>query len=494
MRHGNRRDRLVDVLLAELLGDERPPDLSRRILARAGAPWRRVLVGAGAAAAVVALAVGAWALFLAYPGPRGMGPLTVVGGGSVRRGATLVAGERPSTLRLGGYCKVELHPGSRVRVAGRRRAESVVLEQGGVTCEVDRGRGRFVVATSVGEVRVTGTQFTVRLLEGKGEDAMRGRQMLVSVVMGAVLVSGSWGQLALGEGEERRVPERRAARVEGAVPEGIQGFQGTLIGVLVSVGKKGCTLEVANVRPGEGNKARNPEGAIGERLPIHYVAHVGREGGYQPSEELRAQMARLRERGGLVTLKVRPDGAVLIANAAWAGAKLRPEGGDRPRAAREGEREGEGRREGRREGDREGEGRRERRREVDGEGEGRREERREVDGEGEGRRERRREGDREGEGRREERREGEREVDKRREERREGDKEGEGRREERREGEREVEKRREERRREGDGEGGERREERRRDGDREGEGKEGGDRERDGDREGGEREEDKAEL
>ena len=247
---------------------------------------------------------------------------------------------------------------------------------------------------------------------------MSGRQMLVRVLVGAVLVSGSWGELALAEGEGRRVPERRERNVrrgegegeegrdrrgenegrrerppEGkpALPEGTRGFRGYLIGSLVSVGTKGCTLEVANARPTEGSKAKNPDGLIGKSLAIHYVAHVGRDGAFRPSEDIRNALLKLRPRGGLVTLKVRTDEGMLIADAAWPGARLSPERRDRPR------REGEARRDRRGEGEREVEGRRERRREADREREGDRP--RDGDREREGDRERRR--DRDGDAERE---------------------------------------------------------------------------------------------
>ncbi|MFW6108265.1 MAG: FecR domain-containing protein [bacterium] len=399
MGKGGYRDRLIEVLLAELLGGERPPDVTRAVLARAGRGRRWALAGAAIAAGLLAT-VGVWWLLGAYPGPRAAGPLTVVGGGPVQRGATLVARERPATVSLGGYCRVRLHPGSRVRVAGEREAEEVFLEQGGVTCEVEPGAGRFAVATPVGKVTVTGTEFTVQLLGGKGDETMRGMQMLVRVAMGAVLVSGSWGQVTLGEGEERRVPERAAS--EYAAPASLRGFKGYLIGTLASVGRKGCTIEVANARAVDGSRARTPQAAVGQRVPVHYIAFVNREGGYRPSAELRARIARLRERG-LVTLRVRPDGDILICDRAWAGAQLQPGRDDPERADREGERH----REGDREGDREGEERRWRDREGDREGERHREGDREGDREGEERRWRDREGDREGERHREGDREGE---------------------------------------------------------------------------------------
>jgi len=320
------------------------------------------------------------------------------------------------------------------------------------------GEGRFAVATPLGTVTVTGTEATVQLLEG--DDRMSGKQVLVRVLVGAVLVSGTWGQAALAEGDGRRLPERRETRADGAVPDALQGFRGILIGAIASVGAKGFTLTVANARATEGSRAENLDGAIGQTVPIHYTAFVGRDGAYRPSEELRNAVRRLRGRGGLVTVRVRTDDGVLIADRVWAGAQLNPDRRDPARPRREGERRREGDGERRRDGEgerrREGDGERRREGEVDRPREGEGDRRREVDGERrrEGEGERRREGG-EGEGRREVRRD--------------GDREGEGRRDGNRDGDRDGEERR------------------RRGGDRDGEGGEGGRRERDGGREGGER-------
>jgi hypothetical protein len=477
------RDRLIDVLLRELLGGERPPDLSARILARVR-PARRWPRWAGAAAVVV-LAALAWYGFLHYPAPEARGDFTVEDGGPVRRGVRIATGEGAATIHLGGYCRVTLE--GALRITGQRRAERVFLEAGEVVCDVNRSRGSFAVETEAGEVSVKGTEFSVRIVPGQGGGAMTGKQMLVRVMMGAVLVSGAWGQATLQAGEEGEFPRRRAETPDRpAIPAGLAGFRGYLIGAIASMGNKGVTLEVANAKALAGSRAENPQAAVGKKLPIHYKAHGNREGGYTPSKELMERIARLRKRGGLVTLRVRSDGDALIADAAWAGAQLDPARADPAR--RDGE--GEGRRERRGEGDREGEGRRERRGEGDREGEGRRERRGEGDREGKVRRERRGEGDREGEGRRERRGEGDREGEVRRERRGEGDREGEVRRERRGEGDGEWKARRERRE---DGEeraDGPRRERREHEGDRDPDRREDGEREerrhrdRDADREG----------
>ena len=198
-------DRLVHILLCEELGGQRPPDLAGRILARAYPRWglRRMMAPAAAAAAGVAAALIIWAMLRGgYPEPAASGAFTVAGGGAVTRGATLITADQPATLELGGYCRVQLAPASTVKVAGAKRAEEILLEHGSVICEVDRAVGTFGVRTELGTVSVSGTKFVVRIVEQKGVSEMSGRQLLVKVMVGAVLVTGAWGTMPLSAGEE----------------------------------------------------------------------------------------------------------------------------------------------------------------------------------------------------------------------------------------------------------------------------------------------------
>ncbi|MFP4056877.1 MAG: FecR domain-containing protein [Candidatus Brocadiia bacterium] len=514
MRPSEERDRLIDMLLRQLLGGEEPPDLTARILARAF-PWRRRAVIAIAAAAALALAAGAWLLLASrYPQPEAKGSYTVADGGPVRRGATLLSGEEGASLSLGGYCRVELQPGSALRIEGQRHAEQVFLEKGGAACQVDRQAGQFAVRTPVGTVEVTGTEFTVRIVESEGGAEMLSKRLIVHVLTGTVLVTGAWGELALGEGERRKLPEERRAgapepeaqearQAKAVLPAEAAGFRGYLIGNILEVDSKGCLLEVASARPLDASKAPNPDVLVGKKLRTVYIAFRGPDGRYHSSQWLHRVAHQLYKKGGLCTVKAFAErDEALIITAAWDGARLNPEAPDeqveRPRdeETREGERprgeQAEREREGEREGerDREGEGYRPAE-ERDDEDEGERGwEGDRDDDEGEEGGERRREGDRDREGEGERGRDGDRERDREGEgdrprERDRDDHEGEG---ERRweadrdddEGEEGGERRREgDRDREGEGEG---RREGDRDRDREGEGDRDRDREGEGDR------------
>lgn len=380
-------DRLIHTLLQEELGGQHPPDLTKRVMARATRRGRWVGYAVAAAAALAAVLIGEWWFFGRYPAPRATGGYTVEGGEAVGRGATLHTAEASAAVVLGGYCQVEIEPESSVQIEGVRGDEQIELARGGVTCEVDRGVGRFAVRSEVGTVSVTGTKFSVQLVEGGA--GMAGKQMLVRVLVGAVLVSGSWGQTALaagegrgfrregervvrrdgeggerrregdggerrreGDGEAARPPREgegaREPRTEGggALPAGARGLRGYLIGNLVSAGKLGCRLEVASVRPAT-DGAKDPDALVGETVALHYAALVNREGEFAPSAELRERAVALRKRGGLVTAKVRQDDNALILEALWPGAQRNPERADPVRARGE----GEGARERPREGD-----------------------------------------------------------------------------------------------------------------------------------------------
>ena len=163
-----------------------------------------------AAAAVLALAVGLTMFATRYPDPRASGAYSVVGGGEVRRGSVIFAKAGTASLALGSYCRVDLDPGSRLKIAGKKYAEEVELEQGRVVCQADRGVGTFAVQTEVGTVSVTGTRFAVTMIEDKGDEDMFDKRMAVRVLAGAVLVSGAWGEMTLSAGEATTVPPPEA--------------------------------------------------------------------------------------------------------------------------------------------------------------------------------------------------------------------------------------------------------------------------------------------
>jgi len=102
------------------------------------------------AAAAVILAVLGWQLLpnrhpapeaSVYPTPAASGSFSVAGGGPLRREATLTTEKQEATLDLGGYCTVKIEPNSKAKIEGSEGNECILLEQGGVVSQVNRGRG-----------------------------------------------------------------------------------------------------------------------------------------------------------------------------------------------------------------------------------------------------------------------------------------------------------------------------------------------------------------
>lgn len=207
MTQANDQDRLVHIFLLEAVGGETPPDLTQQILnrttelAKPRARWR-VPALAAAAAVIVATCLWATVAMLSYPAPSAEGSYRVVEGGSLQRGA-VVQTDGPTTLRLGGYCRLEVEPGSQLKLQGQKKAEGIYLDKGSATCEVDRKIGTFAVQTEIGTVSVTGTKFTVRVAPGEGEDPMLSKRMMVQVLVGTVVLSGAWGEATLQAGQTK---------------------------------------------------------------------------------------------------------------------------------------------------------------------------------------------------------------------------------------------------------------------------------------------------
>jgi len=231
MRNDN-NDRLVHILLREMVGGETPPDVTEKVLALAsaergrtsvemappdvtekvlsrafGRPRRRRWYIAGAAAAAVAAVLVALLTFGRYPSPEISGDYKIVGGERLERGSAVVTEDRSAVITLGGYCRIELQLESALQIKGGKKAEQVLLRRGGVECEVDQRVGAFAVETEIGTVSVVGTKFAVRLIEEKGDAAALGARLLVRVLEGEVSVSGDWGTALLRAGEEKLLPD-----------------------------------------------------------------------------------------------------------------------------------------------------------------------------------------------------------------------------------------------------------------------------------------------
>lgn len=216
MTEHNWGHRFVSRLLDERLGGSSPPDVRQRVHARLRQrSLRRNLlrvaggVLAAAAALVMVAGVRQWT---ASPGPSaepvspGMrieGAYTVADGGALRRGAQVWASKNGATLFLEPHVRVVMEPETALTVGDADGQEEIYLSEGTVECRVQKGHGGFRVKTDLGTVSVVGTEFTVELTKELTE--MNVRQMVVSVLAGAVLVAGPTGETMVKAGEKKVV-------------------------------------------------------------------------------------------------------------------------------------------------------------------------------------------------------------------------------------------------------------------------------------------------
>ncbi|MGD0091695.1 MAG: hypothetical protein ABSE73_17405 [Planctomycetota bacterium] len=188
-------DRLVDLLLREELGGEKPPELSKEILARAAGSraesdgqsrpgpglasspaglWRRLRWASLAAAATIVVVAG---YLLSHRGD----PL---------QGLRIAAAAAPVTQEMDGYCQLVLEPRGALVINGKPKAREVFLEQGSVTCTVKENLGTLAVGSGLGIVSVRGTVFKVTLA---GQEGAGAGQLSVQVFSGKVLLSPPGG-------------------------------------------------------------------------------------------------------------------------------------------------------------------------------------------------------------------------------------------------------------------------------------------------------------
>ena len=223
------RERLLDVLLREELAGEQPPDLAERILQQAFPPLRRRLrIALLAASLLLAIGFLAWSALPTYPAPQASGGWQIVGGGALERGAVFRTDEQPAELVLGGYARLAVAPHTKLRIEGEPHAERIALVTGEVRCAVARARGAFAVATVAGVVSVVGTEFGVRVGDEKGDGKMVEKRVIVSVLAGAVVLAGAWGDAQVFAGEQR------VFFADAAKPD---AKGGTVIGVVTAKGE-----------------------------------------------------------------------------------------------------------------------------------------------------------------------------------------------------------------------------------------------------------------
>jgi hypothetical protein len=189
-------DLLMDQMLRELLGGDRPRDITDRVLARVRTydkVRRHWWTGVGSAiAASIAIGVTLWALW-----PRSGdyqiatlrdGFVDISNTETLQRGSRIVTPEENSaTIALGGYVNVEMAPKTVMTLGGARFAEKVFLEQGELDVHVIPGRGTFDVGAGRAVVHVTGTKFQVGFSEEESDDR-RTKKLRVAVKEGSVKV------------------------------------------------------------------------------------------------------------------------------------------------------------------------------------------------------------------------------------------------------------------------------------------------------------------
>ncbi len=207
------QERLIDQLLREELGTDISPDLTDRIMmqvhgaqanrnaanAARGGQWLRSRWMPALAAAMLLMAAGVWWISRpeAYPGPTANGSYVVAEGGALRRGATLVTqASAAAQVALGGYVNMTVAPDSRLRIDGDTFNESVFLEKGEVTSQIDKHQGTFVVVTDQVQARVTGTKFSVSIAMDRDASGANIKRTTVKVIEGSVQVTDRGGLIS----------------------------------------------------------------------------------------------------------------------------------------------------------------------------------------------------------------------------------------------------------------------------------------------------------
>jgi len=342
---------------------------------------RRTAKAAVAAAAALLIAALGWLLLQGrggYPAPQARGDFQVaVAEGEwaraprVERGQRLAVGAGGAQLRLGGYCELSLDPNARVVVRGEARNEAVELERGRIVCRVRPRSGRFALLTPLGSIEVKGTEFitTVDYPEPQEGDADMGRvrkavTVTVMVVSGAVAyhLADSVGLLSAGMSQAfAREDEPEPL----ALPDGLAGFKGILVGTIVGPVDREFLLKVekiATVWPQ--SRADNPQAAVGRNVGIV----VGRN---RLTEQHIRTLKRLKTGDQIIVEAFHIEGKRLTVMELLRKAGDTPGEGDRKPERGKGEREGNGRAIKRDGGEREGEGRAIKRDGGEREGEGR---------------------------------------------------------------------------------------------------------------------------
>ena len=190
-------DFLIEQLLRETMGGDRPRDMTARVMARVErldqtrrASW---IVAGAALAASLAIAV---SIFLFWPQKYGQPAVQNIArqdGGAddvTVRGIPLVTPvDQKGTVKFGNYVVGEVWPNTLFTIAGEPHKEAVLLEQGRIDFTVTKNRGTFEVVVGPASVLVTGTRFGVDVSRSINESESRiEKKMYVFVEEGGVVV------------------------------------------------------------------------------------------------------------------------------------------------------------------------------------------------------------------------------------------------------------------------------------------------------------------
>ncbi len=117
-----------------------------------------------------------------------------------------IGNNRPAVIRIADGSQITLDPACQAVFHSDDRNHRVVeLIEGGGTFQVVKGARRFQVKTSIGDVNVLGTEFSVKLLpSNKGNEGMKKSTMMaVAVMAGVVQVQVGAESVTLRTGENR---------------------------------------------------------------------------------------------------------------------------------------------------------------------------------------------------------------------------------------------------------------------------------------------------
>ncbi len=232
-------DALIDQLLREFLGGDRPRDLTERVLteARSFDRTRRVWwIQTGAAmAASIAVALTLWTVWpRIFPPKEPFYPVAVVesgkvtissGGNTPQRGSELETSTETAAIELGGYVDVSMLPSTDMIIGGNKKEEQILLEHGEVQVAVVKKVGTFDVLVGPAKVHVTGTHFDVKVGPESVDPANhRVKTFTVSVTDGSVLVSGADSPTQMLEASQEKTFEIPAdvLQIDGATGTGMR--------------------------------------------------------------------------------------------------------------------------------------------------------------------------------------------------------------------------------------------------------------------------------